>query len=145
MDAKVSCMMITLCSFQLLALRPGDIADTLAISLHALRLHPFPVNPITSRPQVASSRPPSGLVSRGGSRTPGIGAPREDRQYAVLVEKLSCSALSLTEALNSPTRMRSAPSGEFQPTLLLLGQHPAFEWNRAATQAKEMLVDSFLS
>ncbi|VDK36164.1 unnamed protein product [Taenia asiatica] len=98
------------------------LCDALAITLRAIRIHPFPTNCITSRPEAASSH------ARAIILTSKIGSSHEDRQFALRLEGLACWAVSFLEALNYA---ESARRFDYQPTLA--GQYPAFEWNQAAT------------
>nr|CDS17621.1 vacuolar protein sorting associated protein 13B [Echinococcus granulosus] len=97
--------------------------DALAITLRAMRIHPFPKNCITSRPEAASAH------ARVITLTRKIGSSYEDRQSALRLEGLACWAVNLLEAINFS---KSARRFDCQPTLA--GQYPAFEWNQAATR-----------
>ncbi|KAL5110970.1 Vacuolar protein sorting-associated protein 13B [Taenia crassiceps] len=101
--------------------------DSLAITLRAIQVHPFPKNCITSRPEAAPGR------ARAITLTSKIGSSYEDRQFALRLEGLACWAVSFFEALNFS---ESARSFDYQPTLA--GQYPAFEWNQAATRLNDI-------
>ncbi|VDM34355.1 unnamed protein product [Hydatigera taeniaeformis] len=101
--------------------------DTLAITLCAMQIHPFPTNRITSRPEAAS------IHSKAITLTSKVGSVYEDRQFALRLKDLACSAVNFVEALNFTG---SAHSLDYQPTLI--GQYPAFEWNQAATRLNDI-------
>lgn len=97
--------------------------DTIALTVGALRLHPFPTNSITSRPE-----PPGITSTKPVNLKTTIGSPLEDRQFVLHIDSLACWAVKIVDSLNSskiPHRF------DYQPTLA--GQYPAFEWNQAAT------------
>ena len=101
----------------------GDLCDTVAVSLHSLRIHPFPTNGINSRPEVASNH-----SRRSTHLTDKIGSASEDRQLALHLEGLAFWAVKLLDSLNLS---KNPYPQEYRPTLS--GQYPAFEWNQAAS------------
>uniref|UniRef100_A0A5K3F779 VPS13_C domain-containing protein n=2 Tax=Mesocestoides corti TaxID=53468 RepID=A0A5K3F779_MESCO len=104
-----------------------DSPNTLVITLLAIRLYPFPVNCITTRPHSKSSSESTVTLTNE------IGAPHEDRQYALRFEGFTCWAVNLLASLNSSGHPHLQ---EHKP--ILTGQYPAFEWNQAATHEGEI-------
>ncbi|KAM3186126.1 hypothetical protein ACTXT7_004958 [Hymenolepis weldensis] len=102
--------------------------DTIALTIGALLLHPFPTNSITSRPD-----PPGTTLTKPVNLKTTIGSPLEDRQFILHLDSLACSAVKIVDSLNCskiPHRF------DYQPTLT--GQYPAFEWNQAATRLSDV-------